>query len=163
MSSNSTSPGVWETFRHRNSTWLILAKHSETDSSSSPPGRTLECIPTGLWWSHLDFFRFSIKCSAGRQERLCLRGSHLGHAGGHGHGFLFVLILYQKLIVNTFSLGFHKQNQKWRCSFVADSLLTLQATLLVYIISNLGALESSFNSILPSVHHTPTYFFPLLK
>lgn len=39
-------------------------------------------------------------------------------------------------------------------------LLMPQATLLVHIISDLCALESSFNSILPSVHHTPHLFFP---
>lgn len=77
--------------QHRNSTRLILRKHSEIDSSSPSPGHTTDCLPLGRKRSNLEFFRFNISAWPSQ------RGSnppalHLRHWVVHWSEFSFVPI-----------------------------------------------------------------------
>lgn len=119
---------MWETFSTENSTWLILRKHSEIDSSSPLPGRTAECIPLGLERSHLEFFRFNISALPSQKgiESSALQAFHLRRLVVCWHGFFFVPIALWEINCKQSKMCFClipvTKHRGWRCYLVAGSL-----------------------------------------
>lgn len=110
--------------QHRNSTWLILRKHSEIDSSSPPLGHTTDCIPLGRKRSHLEFFRFNISALSS-QKGSNPPALHLRHCVVHWSEFSFVPItLWQincKQSKTCFCLTSHQKTSGEKKFFVTDS------------------------------------------